>query len=321
MRLLCMAADALISIVIPVYNRATLVNRTLNSIAAQTLRPLNIILVDNNSTDNTFAVLTRWKEENETDSFKISVLQERQPGAACARNCGLKAVTTPYVMFFDSDDTMSVGHTQNIHHAIAENPDADIIGWDITMHNIDGSTAKKKCHIKKPLFNHIFHCSLSTVRYIVKTDFIIKVGSWNSTVKGWDDYELGVRLLLSKPIFKHINVCDNVHVLCQQESITGTDFASSPEKWEYALDCCTKSIESYAQKNAILWIEVRRCILAGMYAKEGDKINSQRLLGEVLDRTASTYHHQFFKFITRFISAGGRGVAILTRLFLTPKIK
>lgn len=95
-----MKQQALISIIIPVFNRAGIVGRTLDSIAAQTLRPLNIILVDNNSSDNTLEVLTQWGKDNSTDDFKITILQEKKPGAAAARNCGLKIVKTPYVMFF-----------------------------------------------------------------------------------------------------------------------------------------------------------------------------------------------------------------------------
>ncbi|MGN0223934.1 MAG: glycosyltransferase family 2 protein, partial [Muribaculaceae bacterium] len=51
-----------LTIVIPVYNRATIVERTLASVAAQTLRPLSVVLVDNNSTDGTLSVLQRWAE-------------------------------------------------------------------------------------------------------------------------------------------------------------------------------------------------------------------------------------------------------------------
>ena len=79
-----MKQQALISIIIPVFNRAGIVGRTLDSIAAQTLRPLNIILVDNNSSDNTLEVLTQWGKDNSTDDFKITILQEKKPGASIA---------------------------------------------------------------------------------------------------------------------------------------------------------------------------------------------------------------------------------------------
>ena len=87
--------NCMLTIVIPVYNRQDIVNRTLISVASQTARPLNVILVDNNSTDNTLATLSQWKSLVESDDFQITILTETQTGAAAARNCGLHNVTTP----------------------------------------------------------------------------------------------------------------------------------------------------------------------------------------------------------------------------------
>lgn len=313
-----MKQQALISIIIPVFNRAGIVGRTLDSIAAQTLRPLNIILVDNNSSDNSFDVLNQWKKDNDTDDFKITILQEKKPGAAAARNCGLRAVTTPYVMFFDSDDTMSPTHVENIANAFIANPDSAIVGWDVTIHTLNGKTIKRRCHHKNTLFNHIFHGSLSTQRYAVKTSLIREVGAWNERLFGWDDYELGIRLLLRNKQIMHIENGNDVHVFSQHESITGTHYSSNPQKWEHALNCCMELLTSHHK--ASLWINIRRCILAGEYRKEKDFKNYHRLINEVLQRTENKYHKLFFKSVAIFISLGGRGTAILTRLFLTPKI-
>lgn len=313
-----MKQQALISIIIPVFNRAGIVGRTLDSIAAQTLRPLNIILVDNNSSDNSFDVLNQWKKDNDTDDFKITILQEKKPGAAAARNCGLSAVTTPYVMFFDSDDTMSPTHVENIANAFIANPNSAIVGWDVTIHTLNGKTIKRRCHHKNTLFNHIFHGSLSTQRYAVRTDLINQVGGWNETTMAWNDYELGIRLLLQHPHIIHIENGEDVNVFRQTESITGTHYSANVAKWEHALECCEKHLQQ--NNNTRLWIEVRRCILAGEYRKENDKNNYKRLISSVLQRTSSIYQRIFFKSVAIFISLGGRGVAILTRLFLTPKL-
>ena len=96
-----------ITIIVPVYNRAHLVGATLDSIAAQTLRPIHLVLVDNNSQDNTLKVLLDFKKRHQSDDFKVTVLQETRRGAAAARNCGLQEATTEWVMFFDSDDIMA----------------------------------------------------------------------------------------------------------------------------------------------------------------------------------------------------------------------
>ncbi|MDE6528594.1 MAG: glycosyltransferase family 2 protein, partial [Muribaculaceae bacterium] len=98
---------SLITIVVPVYNRAGIVERTLESIRQQSHRPLSVVLVDNNSTDNTPHVLRKWKSEVEAPDMQVTIVDEPVAGAPAARNRGLGLTTTPYVMFFDSDDIMT----------------------------------------------------------------------------------------------------------------------------------------------------------------------------------------------------------------------
>ena len=95
-----MTSEVQITIIIPVYNRAEVVKATLDSVAMQLYRPIDVILVDNNSSDNTLEVLNEWKQAVESDDFRVKVLSESNPGATAARNRGLKEVTTPYTMFF-----------------------------------------------------------------------------------------------------------------------------------------------------------------------------------------------------------------------------
>ena len=95
-----------VSIIIPYYNRERLLERTLRSVKRQTYRPVEIILVDNASTDHSAAVARRFKEEAE-DGMTVHLLRENTPGAAAARNCGLRAAQGEYVYFFDSDDELS----------------------------------------------------------------------------------------------------------------------------------------------------------------------------------------------------------------------
>ena len=96
----------LVSIVIPVYNRAEMVKATLESVRRQTHRPLHLVLVDNNSSDDSLQVLQDFKEKNETPDFKIDVLEEKKQGASIARNTGATVARADWLMFFDSDDTM-----------------------------------------------------------------------------------------------------------------------------------------------------------------------------------------------------------------------
>ncbi len=92
-------SDPMITLVIPVHNRAAIVERTLQSVECQTARPLRVILVDNNSTDNTLQVLRRWKAAAEAPGrgkqlFLCPARQVRERGCH-----GLGAVVVLFVIF------------------------------------------------------------------------------------------------------------------------------------------------------------------------------------------------------------------------------
>jgi len=100
------ADNALVSVIIPTYNRAHLVTETLDSVYEQTYRPIECIVVDDGSTDDTVAVVTEWKERHRGESFSVRLLEQENKGAPAARNHGLEAATGKYLLFLDSDDML-----------------------------------------------------------------------------------------------------------------------------------------------------------------------------------------------------------------------
>lgn len=94
--------DKLISVIIPVYNREKLIGECLRSVLAQSHRNLQVILIDDGSTDGTLEIC---KEFAAADS-RICLLQPGHQGVSGARNAGLEAARGEYVFFVDSDDVI-----------------------------------------------------------------------------------------------------------------------------------------------------------------------------------------------------------------------
>ena len=310
-----MASNAQISIIIPVFNREKVVKATLDSVANQSLRPLDVILVDNNSTDNTLDVLNEWKNRVETNDFHVTILTETKPGATAARNKGLHVAKTPYTMFFDSDDLMSPNHAQRAIDELTANCDVDIVGWDVDVMTLSGGNTTYRFCDKNILYNHLFHASFATQRFAARTSLFKKVGEWNESLPAWNDYELGVRILLANPKIKRLSGDATVTVVLQKESITGTKFSSKPQCWEMALDAIDKAFDNSDRQKMKKYIDVRRVILAGLYKREGDTNDAQRLLGEVESRSG-WYRKIIMRLFFLIISRGGRGIALLARPLL-----
>src|SRR3989338_4036509 len=88
----------LISIVIPVYNHAHTLERCLRSIEGQTYRPIEVIIVDDGSTDSLSEVLNKLQF-----NFSPTVIRQENMGAAAASNRGFKEATGEYIIFWDAD--------------------------------------------------------------------------------------------------------------------------------------------------------------------------------------------------------------------------
>ena len=119
-----------VSIIMPVYNAAASLQRSLESIAAQTCRDFELVFVDDCSTDSTPAILEEFSHGSGIPCRIVR--QERNKGVASARNAGLAAASGRYLAFVDADDSIEPGALASAMDA-AVWEDADIIGWDWTL--------------------------------------------------------------------------------------------------------------------------------------------------------------------------------------------
>lgn len=87
----------LVSVVIPTYNRANTITRAVDSVLSQTWKAIEVIVVDDGSTDETPKVLAKYGD-------KIRFLRRANGGPSAARNTGIKAATGEIIAFLDSDD-------------------------------------------------------------------------------------------------------------------------------------------------------------------------------------------------------------------------
>jgi len=98
----------LVSVIIPTYNRGTALVESLDSVIKQTYRPIEVLIVDDASTDNTEQVIEDWSHNhNEPGNFEICYLHQENKGACAARNLGLIESHGEFIQFLDSDDLVA----------------------------------------------------------------------------------------------------------------------------------------------------------------------------------------------------------------------
>lgn len=99
-----MSESVKISVVIPVYNAQDYLHQTLDSLIHQTLREIEIICVDDGSTDRSLEILNEYAAKDS----RVRVLTQKNQYAGAARNAGMKIATGEYVHFLDADDYMKL---------------------------------------------------------------------------------------------------------------------------------------------------------------------------------------------------------------------
>ena len=111
-----------VSVIVPCYNVAPYVDECMSGLAEQTLGPMEIICVDDGSTDGTLELLYRWREKDN----RLRVISQSNAGVSAARNAGLDAAEGKYVGFVDPDDRVDRRMFSRLLGA-AEKNDADVV--------------------------------------------------------------------------------------------------------------------------------------------------------------------------------------------------
>lgn len=301
-----------ITVVIPVYNRRDLVGRTLASLTAQTAPAFDTVLVDNASTDGSRDVLEAWAAANSTAQRPVRVLTEATPGACAARNAGLAECRTPWVLFFDSDDEMLPQHIERVFRGIADNPQADILGWNV-LYLGDGV---KKFDCNSALWNNVFEGNFATLRWSARTDLVRRAGGWDPAMRLWDDIELGARMLALKPAISHLGPEITVRVHPQEQSISANAGGDYLERMEAPL----RSIASRLPADKRIWTDYVRMTAAGntfRSATSGEVRRRARALAVAVAASAPSTGHRLLLWGTyHFRRLGGRGQNRILKLLL-----
>ncbi|MCD8316569.1 MAG: glycosyltransferase [Eggerthellaceae bacterium] len=119
-----------VSVIIPVYNCAPYVQTCLDSVEDQTYKNLEIICVDDGSTDSSVAILERNAKEDE----RIRLIFQENAGPARARNVGMDNATGEYLYFLDADDFIDATLIEKAV-TLAKDTSADIVMWDLWYYN------------------------------------------------------------------------------------------------------------------------------------------------------------------------------------------
>ena len=179
-----------ISVVIPSYNRKELIKRSINSVNNQTIKPFEIIVVDDGSFDGTEEMIKRNYDF-------IKFIKQKNKGVSAARNFGIKVSSGEWICFLDSDDEWKNDKLEKQIIAMKSNPGYKFFhSNEIWVKNGKRINQKKK---HKKYGGDIFDkcldmCRISPSSVLIDKTIFDDVGIFNENLVICEDYELWLRI-------------------------------------------------------------------------------------------------------------------------------
>ncbi len=127
-----------VSIIVPMYNAASFLKETLDSILNQTFTDFELLLIDDCSKDNTLEIANSF-----SDPRIYIVKNEKNLGAGGTRNKGIKLAQSTYIAFCDADDIMFPNRLEEQYNFMEQHPDIDICGSFVKLINKQGDITGK----------------------------------------------------------------------------------------------------------------------------------------------------------------------------------
>jgi glycosyltransferase involved in cell wall biosynthesis len=191
-----------VSVVIPCFNQAHYLGEAIESVLGQTTPPVELIVIDDGSEDNSFEVAGRYP----------SVVRRRQPnrGVAAARNAGLSAASADQLLFLDADDRVLAAALETGTEALSRRPNVAFVSGASRDIGADGvpSSGRRQPLVTQDHYLHLLEsCFIWSGSSIVfRRSAIEAVGGFDERLDAGDDYDLYLRLARRFPVYCHDEV-------------------------------------------------------------------------------------------------------------------
>ncbi len=301
----------LFSIIIPVHNREKYIKDTLRSVVGQDYRPIQLILVDNNSEDISIPEAKKYLSQYEDEKFIVTYTTENKVGACAARNKGASLSKAPYMMFLDDDDTLSNYSVVSRIVEHFESSGANIVGFKAQHYYSFDKKKIRHFSFTNDIKEQILHCMLSTQCYAIERAFYEKTEGWDERIKRWQDWNLGVRIMLLNPKIEWIKDAPLVNIRVHANSITGSGYLHSQKALEESIIFTAKAVEDSNidnKESVISSIYGRLPILAAHYFREGGRAISIQTIKKYMSYVNLTMLQKMVVIILYLYTIlGGRG--------------
>lgn len=194
------------SVIIPLYNKESYIERTLRSVEDQTFGDYELIVVDDGSTDRSYDVA---KQEMGSENPNRRIVRQKNSGVAVARNVGVSLAKGEYICFLDSDDWWEPTFLEEIDNLIKNYPDAGMYGTSFYLVK-NGKQRIAPIGLDKGFEKgYINYCQvyaktlcmpITSSSVAIRKDVFEEAGGFRTHISLGEDFDLWIRLALKYPV-------------------------------------------------------------------------------------------------------------------------
>lgn len=228
----------LVSIIIPSYNRSALLSEAIQSCIIQTYRPIECIIVDDGSTDDTKVVVEKFIEEK-VDQFVIKYIYQQNAGSQSARNMGTLTASGKFIQYLDSDDLLYSDKLLKQVRYLNENPQCDGVFGDWHEGTVTRSEFVRGFKSNDFIAQILTQRCIANFSFLLRDSIVNKTGDWDVKIKRNQEIDFHLRAILEGANFEYIPCnCGLWRTHYNQRIVNSTglkEILESYKKWETLL--------------------------------------------------------------------------------------
>jgi len=297
------SSDALVSVIMPVLDRAEVVGAAIESVLAQTHENFELIVVDDGSTDSTRDVVT----EHARADPRVRLVASEHGGVSAARNVGLAQARGHFVAFLDSDNRWTRRFLQLSLTALAHSPQAVASHAGLRLHNDDAVEFRGG---DAQLIDLQLGNSIDLNVLVVRSEALQEVGFFDTGLRRWVDYDLVLRLAkLGRLEYLPFIGCDY-----ENKTAAGRITAGESLHWQWVV----------RERNLIDWSAVREATVDRVQARTSVIMTIAGSTGHAarsIDRLIDTFRGDLEVIIVDNGSRPAVGRRLVLRYLSEPRVR
>lgn len=245
----------MISVIIPLYNKEKAINSTLNSVLGQSFKDIEVIVVNDGSTDQSLQVI-----HNNFSDERLFIYSKNNEGVSIARNYGISKSRFQYVFFLDADDVLVNNALQILYDLVVKYPDDNLFACNFSIANNSGVVIEKYCTINEELR------VVDPFKYIYLNRFFVRVGNtlinksllnddclFNPELSLYEDFDFFIRLISKSSVIYSPEVILVYQIAHSELSLKVTELN---KEWGYMLDPGSSSFFEFLIKMNVIYASI-----------------------------------------------------------------